>query len=302
MNGSKVRAVPRAVRLALGTGALVVATLMPALPASATAHSASPTAKSTSMGTYLALGDSVAFGYRPSGATPPPNYNDPSSFVGYPEDLGRALQMKVVNASCPGETTASMIAVGAQSNGCENSVGSTIGYRSFFPLHVNYSGTQLAFAVNYLEHHSTELVTIDIGANDAFVCEATTSDHCTSSAELEGLVTQIKDNLATIYGEIRDEAHYTGPLVALSYYSLNYSNGLDNAESQFLNAAIASVTKRFGGIMANGFGAFKVASARFGGDPCAAGLLVKVSGGCNIHPSAAGHLLLAGAIAQALGD
>jgi lysophospholipase L1-like esterase len=254
------------------------------------------------MGNYLALGDSVAFGYRPSGATPPPNYNDPSTLVGYPEDLGRALQMKVVNASCPGETTGSMIAVGAQSNGCENSVGSSLGYRSFFPLHVKYSGTQLAYAVNYLEHHSTQLVTIDIGANDAFVCEETTSDQCTSAAELEALVKQIKDNLATIYGEIRNEAHYTGPLVALSYYSLNYSNGLDNAESQFLNAAIASVTKRFGGIMANGYGAFKVASAKFGGDPCAAGLLVKVSDGCNIHPSAAGHLLLAGAIAQALGD
>jgi lysophospholipase L1-like esterase len=295
MNISKARAVPRAVWLALGTGALVVATLTPSLPASATA-------KSTSMGNYLALGDSVAFGYRPSGATPPPNYNDPSSLVGYPEDLGRALQMKVVNASCPGETTGSMIAAGAQSNGCENSVGSSLGYRSFFPLHVKYSGTQMAFAVSYLEHHSTQLVTINIGANDAFVCQETTSDQCTSGPELEALIAQIRENLTTIYSEIRNEAHYTGPLVALSYYSLNYSVPIDNAESQLLNAVIAKVTKRFGGIMANGYRAFKVASAGFGGDPCAAGLLVKVSGGCNIHPSATGHLLLAGAIAQALGD
>ena len=34
---------------------------------------------------------------------------------------------------------------------------------------------------------------------------------------------------------------------------------------------------------------------------CAAGLLIKVPGGCNIHPSPEGHLLLAAAIAAAIG-
>jgi hypothetical protein len=33
---------------------------------------------------YLALGDSVAFGYVPPNAVPAPNYNNPRSFVGYP--------------------------------------------------------------------------------------------------------------------------------------------------------------------------------------------------------------------------
>jgi hypothetical protein len=40
----------------------------------------------------------------------------------------------------------------------------------------------------------------------------------------------------------------------------------------------------------------------FGGDPCAAGLLIKLPDGtCNIHPSPAGHLLLARAIEDVVG-
>ena len=33
---------------------------------------------------YLALGDSVTFGYMESNVVPAPNYNDASNFLGYP--------------------------------------------------------------------------------------------------------------------------------------------------------------------------------------------------------------------------
>jgi lysophospholipase L1-like esterase len=272
----------------------MAAAMAPALPASA-APAAAPT------GTYLALGDSVAFGYIPSQAVPPPNYNDPSSFVGYPEDTARALRLTVANASCPGETTMSMIAVGAQSNGCENSLGSPVGYRSVFPLHVSYHDTQMAYAVRYLlAHPATQLVTINVGANDGFICQATTPDHCVS--EFVALLKQIELNLKTIYSAIRGQANYHGPLVAVSYYSLDYENLLLTAEVRAINFAIAKATRASGGVVANGFGAFAIASALHDGDPCAAGLLIKLPDGtCNIHPSPAGHLVLATAIAQALG-
>jgi hypothetical protein len=39
---------------------------------------------------FLALGDSVAFGYRPPAVTPPAEYFDAANFVGYPEDLNGA--------------------------------------------------------------------------------------------------------------------------------------------------------------------------------------------------------------------
>ncbi|MFY9865939.1 MAG: hypothetical protein WAK58_19155, partial [Trebonia sp.] len=86
--------------------------LMPAFPAAA-----APLNGAGGHGTYLALGDSVAFGFVPSNAVPAPNYFDASSFVGYPEDVAQALHIPVVNASCPGETTASFYIPGAQSNG-----------------------------------------------------------------------------------------------------------------------------------------------------------------------------------------
>jgi lysophospholipase L1-like esterase len=264
---------------------------------------ADPVTGSASNGTYLALGDSVAFGYVPPNAVPAPNYFAPHSFLGYPEYLAQQLNERVSNASCPGETTASMLVAGAPSNGCENSPGSPVGYRTLYPLHVEYRGTQMAYALKYLAAHKhTRLITIDIGANDAFLCQETTPDHCTSGAELFGVATEIATNLTTIFHELRDDAGFRGRIVALTYYSLSYSDPAQVAVAQFLNSAIAGVTTLNGGIVADGFAAFQGPSAAFAGDPCAAGLLIKLPDGtCNIHPSPAGARLLAAAIADAIG-
>ncbi len=245
----------------------------------------------------------MAFGYVPPEAVPPPNYRSAHSFVGYPEDVAQALRTRVWNASCPGETTASMLVAGAQSNGCENSLGSPIGYRTQFPLHVQYQGTQMQYALKYLAvHRHTQLVTIDIGANDVFLCQATTKDECTSTAEIDTVLGEIQTNLTAIYTQIRDVAHYHGLLVALTYYSISYSDPAKVAGTEALDSVIASVTEKFGGKVADGFTAFEVPSAAFGGSPCAAGLLIKLPDGtCNIHPSPAGHLLLAKAIEDVVG-
>jgi lysophospholipase L1-like esterase len=286
----------RAVRVGAAAAALLAAGVLPAARASA-----APVTGAAANGTYLALGDSVAFGFVPSQAVPPPNYMLARSFVGYPEDVAQALRVRVWNASCPGETTASMLTPGAQSNGCENSLGSPVGYRTLYPLHVQYQGTQMAYALHYLAaHRHTQLVSIDIGANDAFLCQETTPDHCTSPAELAAVAGEITTNLTALFTQIRD-AGYQGPLVTLSYYSLSYSDPATLAGTMFLNSVISSVTAQFGGILADGFGAFKTPSLAAGGDPCAAGLLIKLPDGtCNIHPSPAGHLLLAQAIETAV--
>ena len=293
-----MRSLIRRAAVVAGIAVGVAAGIIPAVPAWA----GSVTGPATN-GTYLALGDSVAFGFVPPQAVPPPNYRSAHSFAGYPEDVAQALRVRVWNASCPGETTASMLTVGVLSNGCENSPGSPIGYRTQFPLHVQYQSTQMAYALKYLAvHRHTQLVTIDIGANDAFLCQETTADHCTSPAELAALVQEIQGNLTAIYTQIRDVAHYQGLLVALTYYSLNYADPAQVAEIKLLNAVIAGVTTAFGGKVADGFAAFQGPSAAFGGSPCAAGLLIKLPDGtCNIHPSPAGHLLLAQAIENVVG-
>jgi lysophospholipase L1-like esterase len=283
------------------TAAVIVVAVIAALGAGTV--SADPVTGSDANGTYLALGDSVAFGYVPPDAVPAPNYVDAHSFVGYPEYLAQQLKERVSNASCPGETTASMLVAGAQSNGCENSLGSPAGYSTLYPLHVQYQGTQMDYARHYLAAHKhTRLITIDIGANDVFLCQETTSDHCTSSAELVGVANEIAANLASIFHELRVVAGYGGPIVALTYYSLSYSDPATVAGTQFLDSVIAGVTTAFGGIVADGFAAFQGPSLASGGDPCAAGLLIKLPNGtCNIHPSPAGHRLLATAIATAIG-
>ena len=266
-------------------GAALLLVLFSVTPASAGQHD------------YLALGDSVAFGYRPPAVTPPGDYFDAANFVGYPE----LYSPNVTNASCPGETTDSMITLGAQSNGCRNSVGSPVGYRTLFPLHVNYSGTQLEYAVQFLKSHPrTRQVTIDIGANDLFVCQETTPDRCTGDS-FPAALGRIGGNLTTIFSALREEAWYRHDLVLVSYYSLDYRDPATTAQVQALNAALTGPTLEFGGVVADGFGAFQEASRSAGGDPCAAGLLIALpGGGCDIHPSEQGHTLLAGAVEEAV--
>lgn len=252
--------------------------------------------------TYLALGDSVAFGYAPSPPTPPANYLNAANFVGYPNYISEALHLPVHNVSCPGETTASFINSSAMNNGCTNSPAGPGGYRTVFPLHNSYVGSQLQHTIWFLKSHpNTKLITIDIGANDAFVCQETTADKCTSSTEFTGLLGQIGSNLSTIYAAIRHQADYEGPIVAVSYYSLNYADPVGTAEIVAINNTISTVTATYGGITADGFGAFQAASASSGGNACAAGLLIPLGGGvCNIHPTQYGHQLLAMAVVDAL--
>lgn len=280
-------------RVALGlacTGTAIVGIALQAQPSFAASPGSSAV---TSGGDYLALGDSVSFGYREAKTTPPPNYLKPNTFIGYPEYVGAALDFHVANASCPGETSASLIVQNVQSNGCENSPGGGPGYRSRFPLHVSYSGTQLQYAVRYLKAHpDTKLVSLMIGANDAFLCQETTKDGCAS--ELPGVLKQISANVSTILSVVRDEAHYTGQVIIVNYYSLDYANPVDNASSQSLNQAMDRGAAPFDVRIANGYRAFEKAAVHSGGNSCTAGLLTQLTTGtCGVHPTVAGQSVLA---------
>lgn len=251
--------------------------------------------------TYLALGDSVTFGYQEPNVVPAPNYHNAASLPGYPEHIARELPVHVVNAACPGETSSSLINAKAESNGCENVLGSGGGYRSAFPLHVRYSGSQLAFAVHYLKtHHRVRLVSLMIGANDGFVCQATTPNHCTSGDEITALAAQITRNVRVILKAIR--AHYSGQLAIVNYYSTDYANPVDNLDSQFLNQTVDKAAKPYRVEIADGYGAFRTQALKFGDDTCRAGLLTQWLPGptCGVHPSYAGQALLAEALLHAV--
>lgn len=248
---------------------------------------------------YLALGDSVTFGYQEPTVQPPPDYTKASNFKGYPEHMGTALHLRIANAACPGETSSSLIDPNAPSNGCENSPGApNVGYRRAFPLHVSYKGSQLSYAVSFLRKHpGTRLVSLMIGANDLFRCQETTSDACTSPSERQATLDTIKKNVHRIVSAIRNRADYDGQVVIVHYYSLDYNSPLINGIVQSLNSTQDAGAKGFDFDVADGFGQFRRASARSGGSPCKAGLLTQLkSGGCGVHPSYSGQGMLALAV------
>lgn len=252
---------------------------------------------------YLALGDSVPFGYRPPGMVPTPNYADADSFVGYPELYAAHSRFRVTNASCPGESTDSFIDATAQSNGCENSLGSDIGYRDLYPLHVRYAGSQLHDAVHYLRtHHRTRLVSLNIGANDLFLCQKTTASGCASPADFGALLTRVQSNVATILSTLRHQGRYHHRVVLVTYYSANYTDAATTGAIKALNDATVAAVAHHHVTVADGFGAMAAAAASAGGDTCAAGLVIKLpTGGCDVHPTRAGHRVLTGALRAAVG-
>jgi hypothetical protein len=277
---------------------LVSVTVVAAVAAATVVESRNPT-RPRPEGTYLALGDSIAFGFRVPAAVDPPDYADPASLVGYPELVGRRLHLSVVNTSCPGETVQSMIRTSAPSNGCENTDGKGGGYRTSYPLHVSYRGAQLAFAVSYLRsHHDVRLVSLGIGLNDTTVCRDTTVHHCRTTAERRALMAQIDRGLATIYHAIRVTAGYHGRIVAVTYYWSRYP-----APSlvTMLDRTIVARARREGAGIAAAYSAFAQAAVADHGDVCATGLITHLrTGGCDKHPSAKGAALLATTVVAAV--
>jgi hypothetical protein len=259
------------------------------------AHPATALAASNRPQEYLALGNSVAFGFNPD----PSLASNANNFIGYPTPVAAALKESLTNPSCPGETSSHFISLTGSDNGCGF-------YRNHFPLHVAYNTTQLVFADGFLQSHpKTLVVSIDIGANDLFVLVNGCGGNVGCiQAGLPGMLATLSANLDTIYGHIRNLDGYHHKLVALTYYSLNYSDPVGTNVISQVNQVVANRTLAWGGIVASGFDAFAAASTAFGGDTCAAGLRIVLtpppSLTCDIHPSPAGRDLLAQAIVNAL--
>ena len=142
---------------------------------------------------YLALGDSLAQGiqWTPTGDMPTNH--------GYADDLHALLRLRdpgltLVKLGCSGETTTSMIEGGNSS--CA------------------YSGPQLAAAVNFLENHKVDLVTLDIGANDIDSCISLggISQSCAMGAG-----STVASNLLVILNALRAASPHA-LIVGMNYY------------------------------------------------------------------------------------
>jgi lysophospholipase L1-like esterase len=277
----------------------LLATIAACGPAGEPGDSTASTSSALGAGApYLALGDSIAFGFSPLLPYEPPF----TQFVGYPESAGAAEGLRVWNAACPGETSGSFLDPAQPDNGCHSAP-------SYFAqgLHVPYgtATSQIEYATSFLEANpATKLVTLDIGGNDLLLVQnacgtGTTADACIAE-RLPGTLATYAENLGTILGRLR-ATRYAGPIVLLTQYATNYEDETQLAALTPLNAEVTAVAVLHGAVVADGYGAFLAASLSTLGNPCAAGLLIVLPDGtCNVHPSPAGRQVLTKAVLAAL--
>ncbi|HXA43401.1 MAG TPA: SGNH/GDSL hydrolase family protein [Candidatus Solibacter sp.] len=252
-----------------------------------------PAATASGSSTGLALGDSVVFGFITQAGF---EYVNANNFVGFPEHAGPQLHLQVSNASCPGETSGSLLSTSTTDNGCQ-------AFRATAPLHVPYTGSQIDYATSFIRSHpETHLVSILIGANDLFLLQKTCLGDTTCILNgLPALFASVGQNLDATFLALRN-AGFHGVLVGVTYYSTNYNDPLTTGIVQALDAVIAAHTKAAGGVVADGFGAFYAASAPAGHEPCHAGLLnvnPAATSTCDVHPSQSGQEVLARAVIDA---
>ena len=259
------------------------------------ASSALFAADGTSARPYLALGDSVSFGFITNAGF---EYVNPENFVGFPDYVGQALKFTTNDAACPGETSGSFLSSTAPDNGCRF-------YRSHVPLHVSYSSAQLDFAVSFLmAHPNTRLVSVGLGADDVLLLRAQCAEHprCIVLG-LPQVLAAVETNLATILGDLR-AAGFKGIIVVVNYYSVDYSDANQTAITAALNHALEiAASTQPATVVADVFTAFRGIAASAGGHTCNAGLLnasAKNQFVCDIHPSQSGQKLIAHIVEQSL--
>jgi lysophospholipase L1-like esterase len=195
---------------------------------------------------YLALGDSLAFGYQQAKFNQNLPTENPAVYnTGYVDGFAKDLtpidpRIRTVNLGCPGETTDSLLGLAR----CP--------YHPPFALHSNYTGSQLHAALAVLRAHPGQVspVTIDIGANDllALVRSCTTANGIDLGCVLSGIpatFAHIRANLSTILAKLRHAAPYT-EIIVLGYYNpLIVSIPGSDVVSAQLNSLVAQTAARY---------------------------------------------------------
>lgn len=231
---------------------------------------------------YMAIGDSLAFGFQPD-----LNWAD-----GYSTDFYDNLKSHGVtdydNLACPGETTSTMI-----NGGCPYS------YLRKYP----YTGAQLAAAVGYLHKHAGQVspVTLDIGAND--MIPDLNSSNCSVSPNWATDLAKVDHNLTAVIlpqlvAALTVNGHVTGDLLLMNYYD-PYQNICPNTVSyiQEINTHLAADAGSYA-TMVNVF-------TPFGGATTPNHNICNYTWMCSIfkdiHAKSAGYTVMASAFERAVG-
>jgi lysophospholipase L1-like esterase len=285
-------------------GCCMALVLMASALLASTASAAKPPLKPTA---YVAIGDSLAFGYTQEKFDLNLPTESPSAFeggyanyvakklVGKEKHAGNALNL--VNLGCPGETSDGVIGHALGNPGPEYD---PCAYHNLagFPLHVAFGGaSELEAAIGAVTNPGmpVKLVTINIGSNDELAsvgkCEnpAYLAEQGFTGGLLECLVTEVGPgghqypglgvfghiitNVGTVIGALRAYG-YTGPVVVAGYYNpqaelLPGSDGLQKAFNETFEGYIAGKAFGPGVTYANPFSAFNPQNKNEAGRVCA---------------------------------
>ena len=271
--------------------------------------------------TYLALGDSLAYGYHQAqfnqeletkGYVEAANFDD-----GYVDDFGAALRLfnrklQIINDGCPGETTETMIK-GPGPYGPQFCAGGPTG--SPFPkafLHHPYPGTQLEDALAIAKEPGVGTITIDIGANDLLqflgrTCGFPATFTC-SQGQIEAEIGQGAANVDYILTQLRAAAP-KARIVFVSQYNpyptVLQPEGTGDATLEALNGTLKVVARSHGVRFASTARAINFSGTHGGpeaGDVrtvcaftamCPGGQFDPSSPDADIHPTALGYSVMA---------
>jgi len=241
------------IALTLAVAAALAFTALSAPTAFAQTHNASAAAgkvkkkakPAAKVHNYLALGDSLAFGYQQAkfnSLLPTP---DPAKFnTGYVDYFAAQLakirkRVVTTNLGCPGETTDSFLG----KTPCL--------YHTAFPLHVNYSGSQMDAALAYLTGNPHPgPITLDIGANDLLGSIAKCNADPSPFADLFSCIigtapatfAHVTQNVSTILDKLRAASPTTKIIVSGVYNPLEVTYGAASDQlARTLNGQLAAV-------------------------------------------------------------
>jgi lysophospholipase L1-like esterase len=281
----------------------------------------SPAAGAAKVGTtYLALGDSLAYGYHQAqfreevkaGKVNAATFND-----GYVDDFGAGLKLanpslQIINDGCPGETTETFIKGSGIPGFCAGGPTGTP-----FPgiwLHHPYFGSQQSDALAAIAANpGVSPITLDIGSNDVLQfletkCGFPVTYTCTEAqvkAEYEHITTNVSSILTTLHAAApKAQIVLIG---AYNPYPTVVPNG-DKGLAQFAAMLKAAAAKVPGASFANSEPPFNP-SGTFGGPEagdipticaftamCPGGTFNPASPEADIHPTKLGYAVMAGVV------
>jgi lysophospholipase L1-like esterase len=236
---------------------------------------------------YMALGDSLSFGYQP-------NLDFTSGFADdIFNDLRQADVTGVVNYACIGETTSTMI-----HGGCPGRIAH----------HGSYTGPQLQAAVDFLKdernHGRVSPITLEIGSND--VISDLNQTTCTASSNAAADLARMDSNLTQVIlpellGALGAGTNASnGDLHMLNYYN-PYAKECQGSTTfvHLLNNHLQADAARFRVSVVNVYSAF-------GGDAGMASHICDYTWICDsrfhdIHPTNQGYQVIAKAVELTLG-